>query len=48
MLKITLQQMESAQNLTLHQSQAPNCLARVATSLSFEPDDALLERGEHP
>jgi len=30
MLKITLQKVERAQNLTLYQSQAPSRLARVA------------------
>jgi hypothetical protein len=48
MLKITPQQLERAQNLTLHQSQAPNRLGRVAWPLDLEPDNALLQGGEHP
>ena len=48
MLKITLQQVECAQDLTLQQPQAPNRLARVAGPLDFEPDDALLQGREHP
>jgi len=35
MLKITLQQVERAQNLTLYQSQTPNHLACVAGPLDF-------------